>query len=466
MTEGTVEETAEETAEGRAGATAERPGGTAGRAGAAGEARAPGLAVPALPEPEAPEGRDRYIPIRKAEIVAAVLDDPSLGAAGAPADRAALEGLARRLGLIFHIDYYARREAIKDLYVRFNPDQPGEGPVPADPDARQAFLDALDSALIAANFTRLTQADLAEAEETPGRVRAKIRIPRESFDEVRFYGRGRRSRPVEIRRWFGLRRETQEMEVYDHIVFAAVISPEAGRKTRRRHDARLRPGAIYLKLFRNIAKADLDTLYPNAKAVMAVKDIAILVVPAVAGGIPILLNLLPAVTVLLVVVGAYLGIQGTVEEDATKKALAALSGLGALGGFIARQWIKYERQALKYAMQVANNAYFNNMSNNAGFFDQLVGASEESEVKEAFLAYAFLHAEGPLTEPALDARIEAWLKARFGADVDFEIDDALGKLDRLDLVDREGDLIRARPLAGAAAKADEAWARLGAATCA
>jgi len=423
-----------------------------------------GTAAPPPPEtpedPAPPEGRDRYIPLRKSAIVDALLGDDRLD----PADRDAMAGLARRLGLIFHIEYFRRREALKDLYVRFNPDQPGEGPVADAPEERRVFLDELDAALIAANFTRIGSQELAEAENAPGRVRAKIRIPHEIFDDVRFYGRGRRVREIRFRTWFGLKEERAETTVYDHIVFVAALSHQIHRRHLKR--TRLRPGSLYIKLFRDIARADLDTLYPNAKAVMQIKDIAILVVPAVAGGIPILLNILPALTVLFIVIGAYLGIAGTVEDDAVKKALAALSGLAAVGGFVARQWIKYERTALKYAMQVANNAYYNNLSSNGGSFDQLVGASEESEVKEALLAYFFLHIEGgPLTEEALDAKIEAWLRDRFGADVDFEIADALAKLDRLDLVDRDRDEITARPIADAIANADAAWARIGATAC-
>ena len=45
----------------------------------------------------------------------------------------------------------------------------------------------------------------------------------------------------------------------------------------------------------------------------------------------------------------------------------------------------------------------------------------------------------PLTQPDLDRRIEAWLKERFDLDVDFEVDDALAKLERLGLLKRDGE---------------------------
>lgn len=411
--------------------------------------------APETADPAGTAGAERFIPIRKREIVEALAGDPSLG----ERESRGLRELARRLSLIFHVEYFAHREALKDLYVRFNPDQPGAGPIAGRAQERRRLLEELESVLTAANFERLSATELAEAETTPGRVRARISIPAALYEDTRFYGRGRRVRPITVRRWFGLKRETLEVPVYDHIVLVAAMAEEFPKRARRR--SRLRPGAVYLKLFRNIARADLETLYPEAKAVMRVRDIALLVVPAIAGGVPIMLNLLPAVTVLLVVVGAYLGVAGTVEGDALKQALAALSGLGALGGFIARQWIKYERQALKYAVQVANNAYFNNLSNNAGFFDQLVGASEESEVKEALLAYAFLREAGaPLTRAELDARIEAWLADRFGERVDFEIDDALGKLERLRLVYEDASGLRAVPLDMALARCEETWASL------
>jgi hypothetical protein len=60
----------------------------------------------------------------------------------------------------------------------------------------------------------------------------------------------------------------------------------------------------------------------------------------------------------------------------------------------------------------------------------------EEEAKEAVLAYAFLVAHGPSTEQALDERVEQWLSTKIGAPVDFEVDDALAKLERLGVATR------------------------------
>ena len=56
---------------------------------------------------------------------------------------------------------------------------------------------------------------------------------------------------------------------------------------------KLRPGGVLIKYFRNIASADLNALFPNVRVVMSMQDKLMLGVPALVGGIPILLKLAP-----------------------------------------------------------------------------------------------------------------------------------------------------------------------------
>jgi hypothetical protein len=46
---------------------------------------------------------------------------------------------------------------------------------------------------------------------------------------------------------------------------------------------------------------------------------------------------------------------GVVEGDEVKKDFAAMSGLAALGGFVMRQWMNYERRSLKYRASGLDN---------------------------------------------------------------------------------------------------------------
>ena len=87
-----------------------------------------------------------------------------------------------------------------------------------------------------------------------------------------------------------------------------------------------------------------------------------------------------------------------------------------------------------------------------------VGAGEEQDAKEAFLAYwALRQAQRALTKAEIDAIAEAFLRERLGLDLDFEISDALAKLERLGLVTREGETFIAIPPAEALVRLDAAW---------
>jgi hypothetical protein len=195
------------------------------------------------------------------------------------------------------------------------------------------------------------------------------------------------------------------------------------------------------------------------RVVLSLFDQLSLGLPGIAGGIPILFKLLPAISVLFVVIAAYLGISGSVREDDTKEALAAMSALAALGGYLMRQWLKYRHQSLKYQKEVSDNVYFRNINNNAGALDHLVGSAEEQECKEAFLAYYFLGtAPAPLTQGALEDEVEHWLKDKFGVAAEFEVSEALARLERLALLRRDGDKLAVLPIGDALNVLDWRWA--------
>ena len=77
--------------------------------------------------------------------------------------------------------------------------------------------------------------------------------------------------------------------------------------------------------------------------------------------------------------------------------------------------MKYQRQSLKYQMELTDNIYYRNINNNAGMFDYLIGAAEEQECKEAFLAYHFLRAAPRRPPPTSSKRGSRLAAARHSA---------------------------------------------------
>jgi len=404
-----------------------------------------------------PEPRDRYIPVRKDDILSALVAQRAFAdAAGGEKFRRLCEMLAA----IYHYEYFEMLERLRGDYYYFNPQVAQHATIDAATLERcyRDLVQSLDRVLKVANFTELAHAEIGEAHDCRAALRVAVNAALDDFREVRFYRRGLHKEAFEIAEWLGLRRRKIEVDVFDDVVLVAAMRPKAEiasrRELRRLERRKIPPGSVLLKCFRNIASGDIKALFPNARVVMSYIDKLLLGVPALASGIPILINLYTTITVLFLVLGFYLGLTASVEDKDMKTALAALSGLVALGGFIATQWVRYQRQSLKYQMELTDNIYYRNINNNAGIFDYVIGAAEEQQCKEAFLAYHFLHeAASPPVAAELDRSIEAWLRSTFGIDIDFDVADALDKLEQLGVLWRHGQRLVVSPF-------DEAFSTL------
>jgi hypothetical protein len=330
--------------------------------------------------------------------------------------------------------------------------------------AFDAFERELGDALARANFVEIDPDSVQTRATTKQITGLSIKPSSAGIRRVRFFARGAHNDVIPVKRWFGLKRDLVEVQTMNDVVVLVGFKAEdeagasADRKALKRMRRGVREGAALIKHFRSVAGPELVTLHPGAKPSMRPRDQAMLAGPAVVAGVPVLLNLWPALTVIFAVLAAYFGAQGVIEESELKRALAAVSGLVAVGAFIMRQRLKYEAQTLRYQKQLADTVYFRNLANNAGVLDSLVGAGEEQDAKEAFLAYSVLRREArPLAKAELDKFCEAFLRERFGLEIDFEIHDALGKLERLGLVQHEGETFSAIAPQEALLKLDAAW---------
>jgi hypothetical protein len=198
------------------------------------------------------------------------------------------------------------------------------------------------------------------------------------------------------------------------------------KEQRKRGCGKFRNGGVIIKYFRDIASADLNTLLPNVRVVMSMRQM-VPRLPALVGGVPILLKLAPVLTVLAVLVGIRPGAAGE-DHETFKQSIAVMSGILALGGFVTHQWLKYQRQALRYQLDITDNLYFRNLNNNAGLFDAVIGAAEDQECKEA--SCLFLPARRADVASEVRRPHRAWLRRQFSCDVDFEVDDGIAKLER------------------------------------
>jgi hypothetical protein len=411
---------------------------------------------------DADDDRNYFIPVRKTDLIDALIEHGQL-AGDAARDRC--RQVFRLLAAIFHYEYFPQLERLRDDYFYFNPElEPHAG---LDHTAiERAYADLVDSfakVLRDANFVELSHAEIERAHRERIALRVDIEAPVDDYREVRFFRRGHHNELRETADWFGLRKRTTQVSVYDDVVLFVAMKPAAEIASKREREQltrrQMRPGSVLIKYFRNIPSVDLNALFPNIRVVMSLRDKLFLSGPALVGGVPILLKLASTITVLFLVIGFYFGLSASVADEDMATALAALGGLLALGSFITRQWLRYQRQSLKYQKELTDHVYFRNVNNNAGIFDYIIGAAEDQECKEALLAYYFLcTAASAPAEPELEARIEQWLTKAFRVEVNFKVGDALAKLDHLGLLVREGERLSVPPLDVALLRLDRVWA--------
>ena len=214
--------------------------------------------------------------------------------------------------------------------------------------------------------------------------------------------------------------------------------------------------AVILKIFKRVPKNDLETIFPNAVPKMSVKDKLLLWVPFVVGGVSLLsAKVIPP---LIVMYGAYKTGE-ILDLDKSKTSLTqGLVALGVLGAYLFRQYSNYVSKKIKFSKMLSDSLYFKNLGNNSGVFPALIDASEEEELKETILAYAFLYKrKQPLTADELDAQIELWFKDTFQLVMDFDVEDALKKLKKIGLGTETNGRWTVLPLEKAIIRVDEIW---------
>jgi hypothetical protein len=317
----------------------------------------------------------------------------------------------------------------------------------------------MTAVLDAANFEKVTAEDLQQALGEESLFQIRLEVDFADFEDVIFFRRGKTVKEETLVKFFGLRKKTFQFTNYERVAIYIKFKEAAYFEERKRKNLYFEPGSTIIKLFHNVPKADLEMLFPNSKVRMKPIDKIIIGVPAAVSGIIVLVTKLGA-SLLLVgsVISFWLGLKDQEVQIKQQHLIALGAGLGTLGGFLFRQINKYKNRKIKFMKALSDNLYFKNLDNNAGVFYHLIDAAEEEEFKEAVLAYYFLlTAKETLTKKELDDRIESWLAERWDCHIDFEIGDAVDKLQRLELIEVDADHLGCVPLAAAKQKLDSIW---------
>lgn len=314
-----------------------------------------------------------------------------------------------------------------------------------------------------ANYRRIDPSDINLIMTRETHYGLDLQVDLSAFEEILIYYRGAtctRETRRSLRRF--LRKEEFDVPIFQRLFLLfklkplktriAEISAEKGcteaeaERIAKRMRSMLPPQVtdtnIYLKLFKNIPRTDIEMVFPNTAVRFRMFDKIKLGVSA-SGGLG-------------------MGVVGAAGKIAllASNPLAAAGAVFGLGGIAVRQAVAFMNQKQRYMVVMAKNLYFHSMADNRGVMLKIAARAAEEDVKEEMLLYSVL-----VKEPArrselslIDKAIERWLAKQFGVTVNFDIDDALERL-LADGVVTEGPdgMLRALPPREAALHIDAKW---------
>lgn len=385
--------------------------------------------------------RENFIPVNKSEIIEH-LQKKIPGRS----EKKQFAEFCTLISSIFHFQYHASLEKLKELYIPYDPDADklmvslSSHGVEENRSREAEMYDLIEKLLEAGNYTRITQDRLEKAFSGVSPWGIELDVNFSSYERYAIYYKGERRDFYEKR--FLFKKKRYEFDVYGRVFFLFRLRDGVPDVS----DNALRSDKVYLKIFKNVPELDMEMLFPNMKIHIQWIDKAKVIIPLIAGGISSIYKII-----------SYVLIQGNPVRLWTQIGFWTL--VGSFFIFALKSFMNYKNTVEKYLKTLATSLYFQNLDNNSGVITYLTDEAEEQECREAILAYFFLvhESEKKHTLQSLDDTIEQFFREEFFFDIDFEVDDAVRKLQELSLIEKKGKLLKAMPQRRALRILDERW---------
>ena len=384
-------------------------------------------------EAEGGFGREKFLPVTRHALLDR-LTRPNLWPEGEAAQ-------ARRF--LRYLDYWRRHSYamrlvdIEQTYEPFSPDSDLIKTRTFTTEERAAMqarlVDQVADLLTQANFTRVEPSNVHFILTKDSAYGLDLQVDLDAFEECLIYYRGattitehRRDVKRAYMRWKEVKIPVLQrlcllfkLKPFDVRVREVMAERKIERKEAERIVRQLRgqlPATVtsdyvYIKLFKNMPRSDVEMIFPNTKVRFRMFDKIKFGVTASSG------------------VG--MGLFGTLGKIAVASNPYTLAGAAAgLGGIALRQATSFMNQRTRYMVVLAQNLYFHAMADNRGVMSLLADTAAEEDIKEELLLYSVL-AKGPVNVrdlEAVDEAIERKFTETFGVAANFDLDDALERL--------------------------------------
>jgi hypothetical protein len=395
--------------------------------------------------------REHYIPVRAADVVDFLCHEsgPAGGQTLSADEQATFRRFARSVSGHVHSQYLGELRRLKESYAAFDPDPDPRPLTPLTDEQRIAQLDKLFETFVhlmaRANYVRMTRDEIERVMKGATEWGVDMDVAWDAFDKVEVFYRGKGTGKRVSQTWRRFWRKV-EVSVPTFSRVAVIFKQRPHKRLGNAPDTR----SVYLKLFKDIPQIDVEMLLPGGRIRMPVLDRLKLggSITSSVAYVAWKLSTFPLLTLL--------------GGIATSTLWLLYAPIALIAGYGYKTWYSFQVSRQTYTLQLTQSLYYQNLDNNGGVMFRLLDEAEEEETRETLLAYFYLWryaGERGWTAAQLDDYVELELEKRLGVKVDFEVDDALAKLEAAGLVDTTDGRYRVIPIDAAQDRLDHLWER-------
>ena len=385
--------------------------------------------------------RQQYIPVSRFRIKSKLFKNWEFSVE----ELTKLQNLSAMFEAIWHHNCHHGLEELKSLYECMDPDTEEQ----IEMHGKERFLEVLEESLKDGNWKDISEKELTDALEGEDVLPISLDVRFDELNVMKLYKLGENTISDIRTTHFGFRKQEVQIETFSQVIQIIEFHDkewfESDKKRMKNYPGDDEIGGLHIRLFRTVPKLDLETIFPNTTPLMRSLDKIKIAAPLIGGVVGIVMKFGPVIT----------------GGEAAGTGISLLGGiLSALGTYILKTYLAYQKTREKFQTQVSKDMYFKGQANNSAVLNMIVDLGEEQEVKEALLAYAFLHYDTDCqhNEKSLDDKIEKWLFDTFAVDIDFEVADALAKLEKIKLLSTdENGILSVVPIENSLTILDEYW---------
>eukprot|EP00210_Caulerpa_lentillifera_P005749 g5496.t1 len=247
-------------------------------------------------------------------------------------------------------------------------------------------------ALSDGSFEKLTRVDFEEASKTRSILGLEVACPSKTEISTAMFARGRRLRMHQHRSWrtLWLTNQEHELRTYQRIflvfyrnesteLLTKTISPFSWIKNwlPKPPDSlckSVKPGKMYLKIFKDIEISDIDMLIPGSKVQFTKLDYLLLFVPMLIG----------------IISAIYKAVNGTLDFSTLANAMTSALLVVLPLTYTVRAYLGFRRKRETYNANLMRMLSLQSLATNSGAVTAILDEVADQETMDLLLAYAFL----------------------------------------------------------------------------